>query len=424
MMQKDIRAFITILIVVMCSLPAQAAVNALFLPDSGFLRVEGNLTVDPQTTHLSFLLFPNAQITMVWMDGLRDYSVDRGTLGTIVTLVVPEYTSPQELSFSYEGFIQQDSLQEITMDRDMTWFPEFSFPTEVPLIKLELPLEWHLLEPTTTDASIQDNFRTFAWKPAFGTYPEFTISPAADPADDKNTVVVTEPNTYDPTINFDEGDYSVQSDPAVDYRHQELMEFMTYFDELLNNREQSVIELILSNELVNNGLGQYLGALPMRYGTVYSEIISMYVREELAAVQAVIYAHNTPRFQTTMTLENQGYTWMITEFSMSPYTPTPPPELHDSLVNFSEQLREAVEAQSMEEVDQFLAMEGPARDQARTFLLSINADVSWNVRMASSDPVGLTLLIQHSPRTSLIVNFQLTPGSTGWQIKSLEAFPI
>ena len=78
MMQKYIRCCITVVIIMVCSVPTQAAVNVLFMPESGFLRVEGSITMDPQTTRPSLLLFPNAQITMIWVDGLQDYKVDRG----------------------------------------------------------------------------------------------------------------------------------------------------------------------------------------------------------------------------------------------------------------------------------------------------------------------------------------------------------
>lgn len=427
MTQKYIRCCITVVIIMVCSIPVYADINVLFLPESGFLRVEGSIAMVPQTTRPSLLLFPNAQITMMWVDGLQDYKVERGTLGTIVTLVLPQDAVTQELSFSYEGFLEPEAAHQIPMDRDTMWFPEFSFPTDISSIKLKLPLEWNLVEPKTADVSVQDDAQIVTWKPTFQSYPEFVIARETDPADPEEMTAVVQPSTHEFTTNLTEEIHFVEvvevSDPNTETYKQELRNILTYFDELLNKRNRAEIELILSNDLVNEGLGEYLAALPLEYKTVHSEITSMHAREKWGTMQTIIYTDNVPRFQAVMTLERQDFAWYITQFSMSPYTPTPPPELEDSIVDFAEKLREAVERQDSKTINQFLSMEGAARDQACEFLLSVNPEVSWNVRMISNKPYGFSLLIHHSPRTSLIINLQLTPDAAGWKISSLDAFP-
>ena len=251
---------------------------------------------------------------------------------------------------------------------------EFSFPTEISSIKLELPLEWNLLEPKADDVSMQDNSQIVTWKPTFQSYPEFIIAKNADSAGLEEPTPVVQSGPHESITNLAEEMYFVEvvevSDPSTESYEQELRNILVYFDELLNKRQRAEIELILSNDLVNEGLGQYLAELPLEYKTVNSEITSMHARERWGTVQTIIYTDNTPRFQAVMTLERQKFAWHITQFSMSPYTPTPPPELEDSLVDFAEKLREAVERQDTEEISHFLAMEGTARDQACQFLLS------------------------------------------------------
>ena len=59
-----------------------AQIQAFLLPESNFLRVEGELAIAPTSPRFSLRLFPNAQITALWTEGIADYTVDRAYQGT------------------------------------------------------------------------------------------------------------------------------------------------------------------------------------------------------------------------------------------------------------------------------------------------------------------------------------------------------
>ena len=122
---------------------ATAEVKVFYLPDNGYLRVEGQLAMEPSSAPLSFLVFPNAQITEFWVEGLENYQIERGAQGTVVTFSVGTLAHSPILDLSYEGFLSLKGNQ-ITLDRDTLWFPEFSFPVRPPTFTAELPQEWEI----------------------------------------------------------------------------------------------------------------------------------------------------------------------------------------------------------------------------------------------------------------------------------------
>src|SRR5690625_1131178 len=116
------RLLLPLLLFLLLNGVCQAQVDVYYLPDSGFLRVTGEVIIEPTNTSLSFLVFPMAQITEFWTDNLVDYSIQRGPNGTLVNFSIRQ-AHPQSLSFSYEGFLEPETRQ-IILGPDQLWFPE------------------------------------------------------------------------------------------------------------------------------------------------------------------------------------------------------------------------------------------------------------------------------------------------------------
>ena len=134
------KGLLAVILLLLLGGAVDAEVQVLFLPDSGFLRVHGEVVMEPITSSPSFMLFPTAQITELWADELMEYTTERGAHGTMVSLSLREVRS-QTLSFAYEGFLDLNGT-ELFLDRDSLWFPEFSFPIDGSQVNMELPSDW------------------------------------------------------------------------------------------------------------------------------------------------------------------------------------------------------------------------------------------------------------------------------------------
>ena len=113
------RSLLVVLLVLLLWGTAQAGINVFYVPESGFLRVSGEMVIEPKAASLSFLIFPTAHLTEFWADHLMEYRVERHPHGTTVILAVRQL-GPQTISFSYEGLIEPKQ-QEAVLGRDQLW---------------------------------------------------------------------------------------------------------------------------------------------------------------------------------------------------------------------------------------------------------------------------------------------------------------
>ena len=122
---------------------AHAQIQAFIMPESGFLRVDGQVTINPTGPQFSLRLFPGAQLTVLWTEGIEDYSIDRGYLGTVVTVRMREYGSKRVLHLAYEGFLAEQT-DPLTLGRQPL-VPRVLIPMQVS--SFHQPFDgWHLYQ--------------------------------------------------------------------------------------------------------------------------------------------------------------------------------------------------------------------------------------------------------------------------------------
>ena len=66
------RSLAVLLLCLLLSATAAASIHVFYLPESGFLRVSGEVILKPETASQSLLLFPEAHVTEFWADSLVD----------------------------------------------------------------------------------------------------------------------------------------------------------------------------------------------------------------------------------------------------------------------------------------------------------------------------------------------------------------
>jgi hypothetical protein len=360
---------------------AGAEVEVFFLPEGGFIRVQGEVTMEPLGLAPSFLLFPGAQVTELWADELVEYNVQRGLHGTMVSMTLRQ-ARPQVLSFAYEGFLDlQGTL--LSLDRNSLWFPEFSFPIDGAEIKISLPNDWELTE----------------WESKPPQYPSFSVrSLNAD---------LLETEAAAPQVEV----------PVVDELTSRIQMQVSRLTNAMNQRNSTEMEAILAPSLRDSGLASFLASLPPSYGRLTGEVKDPFT--------IIFSAERGFRYQASTVWQEQGGRLVLLSFRLKPHGPQVPEELFASLAEFAEELRLAVQTKNREGVlpylDENLAQD---RGQVLEFLLSLNTAVPWSVEHAVLEPFTATLHVPHSPRTQLLVNLGLVPGEDHWLISRIEVIPL
>ena len=398
------------LLLCLIGLPAEAGVDVLFLPDTGFLRVESEFTIEPISSQLSFILFPQAQITSFWIDGLQDYQVERGFLGTIITFTIADYSQPQTLVFSYEGFLTPDPAS-FKFDRDTLWFPEFSFPIRTPSFQVQIPQGWSLFVPEKLEAWEQGSDQIFSWRPLSSAYPHFTVLRDRTPLPPGPEIAAQTEELGQTPFSRELKDESARAE-----------ELLFLFTTQVNARNTEELDKMFSTQLQKRGLAQYLSAFPEHYGTFSAEFLQ--APQGLEKPLSVIFtAEKGQRFRGTMLWTAQQGQWQLKDFSLAPYFPPVAPELQASLTGFVHKLSQAIRTKTAESVTKFVALPEEQQDKAVAFLLSLNPRQRWSLEYIALEPLAITILIPHSRRTTLLLNLRLVPGTENWLIDSKQCIP-
>lgn len=386
----------------------QAQVEVFYLPDSGFLRVTGEVLMEPTSTSLSFLVFPNAQITEFWADGLVDYSIHRGAQGTIVTFALRE-AIPQSLSFSYEGFLESQGGQ-ITLGREQLWFPEFSFLSQNPEVKVQLPLTWEFSAEGLVETSVQGSFQVIAWQTEQNRYPTFqATNPTMPLIEIVEEVVESLPEPNIPKVSEDISRIQMQ---------------ITRLTSAMSRRSVVDLEQLLSPQLQEEELAHYLADLPAYYGSVASQVIS--TPEHASGEFEVIFStERGSRYLASMTWQDESGSMQLATFRMTPFQAEVPHEVVASVEGFLLELQNAIKTGDDTRLEA-LVEPGVVQDtqQVLAFLSSLDANVPWTMEHLNLDPFTVLVFVPHSQNTRLLLNLKLIPGQYHWLIHSIQVLPL
>lgn len=394
---------------------AHAQIQAFIMPESGFLRVDGQVTINPTGPQFSLRLFPGAQLTVLWTEGIEDYSIDRGYLGTVVTVRMREYGSERVLHLAYEGFLAEQT-DPLTLGRDSLWFPEFSIPMQVSEFFISHSDGWHLyqLEDSypvlvlSTQAELDITKVQMAQEPVLPAQP---LPPPEEPEIPETPAVEPPPPPISMAIRTD--------GPA-----QELSGLIVLWDEAVSARDTEFLGAHVSRKLAEQGLVNYLSRVPAWMVPIESQIKSLEMTDADGYLSTVVFSSGKPLYDAYMKWSRVENNWELSEFAMHPHQPGAPQGLIDSISGFVDELQKAVAAGSTV-LEEKLGLPDPAQRQlAVDFFQNLNTTEPWLVVITNPREFHTTILVKHSPRTDVAVELELTAEPTGWRIASFNAYPI
>lgn len=383
------RLLLPLLLFLLLNGVCQAQVDVYYLPDSGFLRVTGEVIIEPTNTSLSFLVFPMAQITEFWTDNLVDYSIQRGPNGTLVNFSIRQ-AHPQSLSFSYEGFLEPETRQ-IILGPDQLWFPELSFPIKTPEITLELPETWE-----------------FRVENGRGRYPIFQVF-----------------NTATAEIFVAEGEPSEENlpqeaIPTIDEMISRIQIQITRLTRAISQRNASDLAQLLSPSLQKEKLDQYLASLPLYHGRVTSELVDIPAHAQ-DKFNVVFSTERGQRYNASMVWQERAGWLELTEFRLVPEQTEIPSEVLASVDEFLQKLQNALKARDNELLESLLAPQmAQEKQEVVTFLSSLKTDQPWSIEHITLDPFSVIAFVPHLEKPKLLIDFSLIPGQYHWLIQGFQ----
>ena len=364
---------------------------------------------------------------MRWTEGITDYTVDRGVLGTLVTVRLSSYESERTLYLGYEGFLELDQEDALILGRDELWFPEFSIPTSEPKLIFGFPEGWHQV------VSAIDH-----------SYPTLILTRHPDRDWDADlTARITEPElptmVTEPLVTEPEPvpDHLPSLPPPIpeptppqvalsvvpDAVYGELSNLVLRMDRAISQQDTAALAELVGPRLQAAGLIEYFSAVPSHILPVESQIRDLVVTDAEGIVKATMFSRGRPTYDLEMRwMADQAGSWQLAEFAMHPHEPAAPQALIDSLKGFVAQLREAAAAGDAYQIEEVLGLSDPGqRGMAIEFLLALNAEEPWEVFVTDPDQFRLQVLVRHSVRTHIVLNLELAPEPTGWRIASFHA---
>ena len=392
---------------------AQAEMNIFYLPDNGYLRVEGELLMEPTFGPLSLLIFPNAQITEFWVEGLQTYQVERGAQGTLITFSLGEVVNPSRLDLAYEGFLPQRGDQ-ITLDRDTLWFPEFSFPVKPPTFTLESPLDWEVEVPKELQRELKKNSVLISWQTPSQSYPQFSMERRGfelGKGEADQTTLVPEP------------ELPVRELPPVQEEFLSKIQIqVARLVNLINARNLEGLENIISVPLQEQGLPHYLVNVPKTFGQLTSEFHTQptYAEEPF---QVIIGTQKGSQFLATMSWQEINGIMVLQTFSLIPAGLGVPEVVEQSLTEFVQTLQQATEAGNKDRLELAINPKGRV-EQISEFFSTLNTEQVWEIKYIALEPLSITVLVPHSSETKLLLNMGLSPGEENWLIDTLDVVPL
>ena len=395
---------------------AGAEVSVFYQPDSGYLRVEGQLTIQPTVAPLSLLIFPNAQITEFWVEGLEDYRLERGPQGTLVSFSMGENVHSTLLDLSYEGFLPLKG-DHIILNRDTLWFPEFSFPISPPTFTAELPLEWEISVGNELHREVKNFSSLIKWQPLAQSYPQFTVD-RSGPLQKEETATLETPQ---PIMKPQPEPQGEQQPPTAEFLSRIQIQVARLVN-LINTRDVQGIESLVNTALQKQGLPKYLASVPKTYGGTTSEFLTEPTFAE-EPFQVVFITQKGSRFLATMSWQETDGTMILQTFSLIPAGQQIPLVIKQSLTAFIQSLHTAVQMGNKTKLESSINSERPV-ELISEFLSTLNTDVTWEVKYVALEPLSITVLIPHSPRTKLLLNVGLVPGEEDWLIDTLDVVPL
>ncbi|NLM41582.1 MAG: hypothetical protein GX199_04665 [Firmicutes bacterium] len=421
---------------------AEAAVEVFYLPETGFLRVSGEVVVEPEAASLAFLIFPAAHLTEFWADDLVEYSVQRYPDSTAVVFTVRE-VRPQQVTFSYEGLVEQ-RLEQAVLDPHALWLPEFSVPVQEVPVTLQLPIHWEVISEEVQQVRVQGSFQLVELPPT-ALPPAIvlvnTAPPLAEQPEETAEEVVEDvlEDVVDAVELAEVGGVDLPDEPAVEPRGENEDELpggrqsetsariqiqINRFTRALNLRDVEELSELLSPALQEKGLAQYLASLPSYYGTVSSQIVEV-PSSPGGTYHVLLSTERGGRYTAAMIWEDGGGALQLTYFRLTPAAPEVPPEIAASCASFLGDLQTALRTGDLTRLETLFAPDlRQKRSDVVDFLLTMDTSTAWALEQITLEPFSITVRVSSGQGDQLLLQFELTPGQYHWLLKGLGVVPL
>lgn len=429
------RGFVVLLLILLLSTAAAAQIHVFYLPENGFIRVSGELNLEPAATSLSFALFPTAHLTEFWSDELVQYRVEKDEDRTLVSFELRQAV-PQTLSFSYEGLVAPKEALAVLGPAEL-WLPLFLQPLASPAVTLQLPKGWTVVDGAVLDSWEEGGFQLFELAPS-PAYPSLTLAapdwePPLELAESEPLPEITfEPVTELTSTPAPEAapdnmpDQSPAQEPVQEGK-QGLARIEIQINRLtraLSSRSETELAELLSPELQEQGLASYLAGLPEELGRVRSEILQI-PEEPGGEFKVQFTTEGGARFAAATIWQEglQGY--QLRNFRLTPHQEEVPWEVQATLEDFVTQLQRGAETEDREQLQALLAP-SPAQDREEIlqFLFSLASHQPWTIEYVNLESFAITVLVPHLEADQLLLHLDLIPGEHHWLLHSLQVFPL
>lgn len=399
----------------------QVDVEVFFVPEQGYIRVNSSFPMPGDLTVAEFTLFPNAQITALWIPGLAAYEVDRVGTGTVVLIRMAPTQPGEILEISYEGFLPNyDLLPDKTLNRRLQWFPEFSgADTGTYRVKLTLPQAYVPKMQGELVEERQSTFATYTWILANQDYPviwfdgsEVPDSPTAEPEPET-------PEPEPPAVPQDE-----EEDPAEPQKEipPGLTDAFAIFTEAYASLDRGNLESLLDPDFPDRKeFFVYLANRPEPEHQITSLITDVTLEQASAAIYAEFYDGPALQSKALMYWHKPAEIWLLQSLIQIPAGYDFLEQISDpALQQWIGALADAMAALDLAWLNYYLA---GARSAAISFLEQAHNRLEWRAVAVDAEHHSIVFLVQTEDGLSLRLVLGYIPQGSTWRVKSFAAIP-
>ncbi len=414
----------TLLILLLCiNAPtgrAQKQLDVFFLPEQGFLRVDSSLLVDINGDSFEFELFPNAQITALWIPNLAKYTIERTRSQTTVRIVLREpTTSPTVLDLVYEGFLAHSHHSTAgILDQSSLWFPSFFIPVTSSPMQITVPRGITAILPGILQNHRETDFSIYTWE--IEGYPilRFGSELLLEQRDQIDTHIDTH-------IDQEEIIEEEVIEETIDVDQAELINTIARWDQALAKRDRVKLASLIHPEFdQQEAFMSYLVDRPSYIETFSTQLTDLEIRDMYSLVTGYLTTNTPTIYQTTSSWQQQGKAWLLRNFNMRPLPELPNAELLQTLEHWFASFYYAVKNSDSTWLTRHLQVPPTQMQPIMQFLESLGSDYEWEIHSLIPRDLEVITLIYLPNQVRLKLIYTMIPTETTWVVSDLKVIPL
>ena len=409
-----------------------AYIEAFFVPEQGFIRVNARFPMPGDLETAAFTLFPNAQVTSLWIPGLVAYEVDRAGTSTAVVVRMAPSQPGEILEISYEGFLlNYDLLPDKTLNRRLLWFPEFTgLDIGDCQIKITLPQAYVPRMNGTLVEERQGTFTTYTFRISGQAYPVVWFGDDEPVSEIEPEEEHEEPEQPPETPEVVDQPVEPPSPPALPVEEPEetvilppeLTDAVNHFAEALAARDRGALELLVSKDLPHRSqVLDYLLNHPGPDDAIAAQVVNAQMEFPRVLADTEFYYGETLLSKAVVVWSMESGDWLMRSFIQIPAEYEFLEQITDSaLKQWATDLAKALAALDLAWLDHHMA---GARIAVLSFLQQTHGLLEWIAAAVNEDRQRVVFLVQTESGSSLRLEFGYFRDGSAWKIKSFTAIP-